>query len=169
MNSNVEGATSYTLRYRVASTNKDNWQYLNGLTGTSKKITDLEPGHRYYFRVTAHNSAKDSPESAQATQYTLMDLSLSRVSATAMKLEWTKPQNAVSYTLYRRKYNASKFTKISLNNQPGDNSYTDTGLTAGTRYYYYISASCGDYKNSDGSDAISQTTVRSTYIAAPQV
>ena len=58
--------------------------------------------------------------------------------AQSATLTWTQPDNATSYTLKRSLTSGGPYTTIATT---AANTFTDTGLTNGTTYYYVVSAS----------------------------
>ncbi len=71
------------------------------------------------------------------------------VSGTTVSLSWTADSGATSYTVYRSTSSASGFASIAAS---ATNSYNDSSVTAGTTYYYFITAS-----NSAGTSGNSST------------
>ena len=162
----VADAETYTVKWRVASSDQDNWKYEKGVTGTSYTFDTLEAGHRYTFRVIAHRGKAESEESKKAVTVTFNNApKITRVSDTSLKLEWDYPQNAKSYAIWRKKHDGSYKEIVSGVTK---REYTDTGLKAGTRYYYYVVATCAT-DNATYPDCVSEKAAYSTYISAPKL
>jgi alpha-amylase len=70
-------------------------------------------------------------------------------SGTTVTLSWTADSGTTSYTVYRSTSSTSGFASIAA---PTINSYKDSTVTAGTTYYYFITAS-----NSAGTSGNSST------------
>ena len=123
----------------------------NGIADTSKTFTGLTNGTRYYFRVTAVDSAGN--ESAYSNEVSAMPadrvapaaptgLAVTDSSSGKIVIRWRK--NAETdfqrYRIYRGT-SAQPTTKVdSTTNGIADTSKTFTGLTNGTRYYFRVTA-----------------------------
>ncbi len=116
----------------------------------------LLDGTQYYYRVSAYNSAGDSPFSNEVNGTTALaqptSATATAVSSNQINLTWI--DNSVSETGYKieRKQTAngsySQIAQVGANVQ----SYSDTnGLESDTRYYYRVRATNGtinsDYSN----------------------
>jgi fibronectin type 3 domain-containing protein len=168
----VSAATSYNLYYATAP----------GLTTTSgTKIstvtspyvqTGLPAGTTYYYLVTAVNSAGESAASAQASAATAAGVPTPSVPAAPtgqiatggtnqVTLSWGTVSGATSYTVYYATTSGvtkANGTKISNAVSPA----VQTGLAAGTTYYYIVTAS-----NAAGEGAASAQVAATTLAAVP--
>ena len=98
------GAASYTL-YRSNSSGTET-SYLTGLAGTTFTDTGLTNGTKYYYQITAVNTAGESPKSNEVSATPFLNPPAAPVltasSATGLvRLSWNAPANAVTYNLYR--------------------------------------------------------------------
>ena len=59
------------------------------------------------------------------------------VGQTEINLTWDTVPGATGYAVYRGTSSGGPYTKIAT---PTQNSYSDTGLTPGTTYYYQVAA-----------------------------
>ncbi|WP_438447155.1 glycoside hydrolase family 6 protein [Gorillibacterium sp. sgz5001074] len=125
-----------------------------GLTGTSYTDSAVSSGVTYYYAVTAVNSAGESPNSAlisaavqpvsttPTTPTPTVPSAPSGVSASAadaqVKLVWNTVSGASSYTVKRSASASGPFTAIASGLT--GSSYTDSGLTNGSTYYYVVTA-----------------------------
>ena len=132
------GATSYNvLRSTVSGSG-----YVSVATGvipTSYINTGLTVGTTYYFVVTATNLGGTSGNSAQAsaTPYPLAPTSLAGVAgANKATLTWTASTGATSYNVYRSLVTSGPYTAIASGITAA--TYTNTGLTTGTTYFYVV-------------------------------
>jgi len=123
----------------------------------------LNAGTTYYYKVSAINASGESDLSSavNATTYPAVPSALTIASALATKilLTWTTMPGAVSYTVFRNATANGTYTAIST---PATNSYTDSGLTANTAYYYKVIS-----VNSAGVSAPSGSVNTITLPAAP--
>ena len=142
------GATSYNI-YRgttaggesataIASTNISTTSYTN---------TGLTNGTTYYYKVKAVNSngtsAYSNEASAAPTGATSIPAAPTNLVATAgnaqISLTWTASSGATSYSVYRGT-TANGESATPLVSGLTTTSYTNSGLTNGTHYYYKVKA-----------------------------
>ncbi|MGE5059094.1 MAG: fibronectin type III domain-containing protein [Betaproteobacteria bacterium] len=149
-------------------------------TTTSYTDTGLTGGTTYYYVVSAAYSAgpnaggesADSIE-ASATPSGLAPPSVpAAISATPgdsqVALSWSASSGATSYKVKRATVSGGPYTTIAT---PSSTSYTNSGLTNGTTYYYVVSAvnSAGESGNSSQVSATPQApaaTVAPTNVKA---
>ena len=114
-------------------------------TATSYAATGLATGTLYYFRVQAQNSSGISGYSNVASATTSMPppapsaLTATGASATAINLTWKNNASNATAVLVEDSTDSVRFTQIA---SLGGNatSYSSTGLTAATLYYYRVRA-----------------------------
>ena len=144
------GATSYNVQRSTTS----GGPYSATASPTTNSYTDtgLTNGTTYYYVVSASNSAGESPNSAQVIATpNAPPAAPTGLSATAgnaqVSLSWIASAGATSYNVQRSTTSGGPYTSIA---SPTTTSYTDTGLTNGTPYYYVVSAvnSAGQSANS---------------------
>ncbi|MHB8512297.1 MAG: RCC1 domain-containing protein [Actinomycetota bacterium] len=127
---------------------------------TSFDDTGLTNGTKYYYTVTALNVVGESGQSHEAysTPFTIpgapRNLSASP-GDTQVSLSWAPPASdggatITSYNIYR---STSSGAEIFVAQVASVTTYTDTGLTNGTTYYYEVTA-----QNAAGEGAISNET-----------
>ena len=143
----VTGATSYAVRRGTSSGSYSSVTGASNLTATSFTNTGLTNGTTYYYVVTARNAAGTSSYSpeAEATPYTSPPPDApSYLSATAgngqVDLSWGAVTGATSYTLKRSTSSGGSYTNVTGAVNTAATSFTNTGLTNGTTYYYVVTA-----------------------------
>nr|WP_233516805.1 glycoside hydrolase family 6 protein [Paenibacillus curdlanolyticus] len=154
------GATSYNVK-RATTSGGPYTTVATGVTATSYTNTGLASGTTYYYVVSAVNSAGESANSAQASATTpavvtvpAAPSSLTAAAGSAqVTLGWSASTGAASYNVKRSTTSGGAFTTVATGVTA--TSYTDTGLTNGTTYYYVVSAvnSAGESANSAAASA----------------
>src|SRR5207248_2129848 len=110
-------------------------------------------GTTYYYVVSAVNTSGESSNCGQvsATPQLGVPGAPTNVVATAgngqVGLSWSASSGASSYNVKRSTTNGGPYTTVA---SPSTTSYTETGLTNGTTYYYVVSAvnTSGESSNS---------------------
>src|SRR5437899_652878 len=137
--------TNYKV-YRGTSSNTETFLAQIG-NSTSYTDTAVINGQTYYYKVSAVNSIRESPQSneASAILYTIPSAP-QNLQATAgignVTLAWQAPTNnggspITGYKIYR---SSSSGTEGLLTTVGNLTSYTDTGLASGHTYFYKITA-----------------------------
>jgi fibronectin type 3 domain-containing protein len=144
------GATGYYVKRSTTS----GGPYTQISTPSAANFTDmgLTNGTKYFYVVSAYSSAGESANSAQVSATPLLPSPAvpTGLSATAgnaqVSLTWSASTGATSYHVKRSTASGAE-TQIAA---PTSSSYTDTGLTNGTKYFYVVSAvnSGGESANS---------------------
>ena len=167
----VSTATSYNVYYATASgVTKANGTKVTGVTSPAV-LTGLAAGTSYYCIVTAVNSVGESAASVQVAATTLPAVPsptapAAPASVTAMggtnmaTVSWPAISGAASYNIYWS--TASGVSKTNGTKIAGATSpYVQTGLSAGTTYYYIVTA-----VNSVG-ESVASAAASATTTAAP--
>ncbi|MGD0941422.1 MAG: fibronectin type III domain-containing protein, partial [Terracidiphilus sp.] len=151
----------------------------SGITGTSASITGLTASTTYYYTVVAIDADGTSAASAQASTTTLTPtcsavpsaptaLSATATSSSVISVSWTTdaaPANCTisSYNVYGSA--TSGFTPSASNllgNVTAGTSYSNTGLTASTTYYYVVEAVDADGSSGASAQASAETLANGT-------
>jgi fibronectin type 3 domain-containing protein len=148
-----ENATGYRI-YRGTTPGGEGATPLATVTSSSYTDTAVTSGVTYYYEITALTGATESARSSEYSANTsgtgTAPATPAGLAATAgngsVALSWTASAGATSYSIYRGTASGGEGTTPVATTTT--NSYTDTGLTNGTTYYYKVSAS-----NSAGASA----------------
>jgi cellulose 1,4-beta-cellobiosidase len=170
------GASSYTVKRATVSDGP--YVTVGCPTTTSFTDTTVKNGTTYYYVVSAQytggpdagGASADSIE-ASATPQAATPLPPTGITATSgnaqVAVSWTASTGATSYNVKRATASGGPYTVVA---SPTSTSYTDTGLTNGTTYYYVVTAvnSSGESGNSPEVNATPQaaTTAVPTSLTA---
>lgn len=152
------GAASYNVKRSTVSGGP--YTTITNVTGTTFVNTGLTNGTIYYFVVSGVNTGGEGSNSSQAsaTPQPPPPAAPSNLVATAgeaqVSLSWSASSGATSYNVKRSAISGGPFTTIG--NVTGT-SYLNTGLAAGTTYYYVVSALNGGGESANSVQA-SDTT-----------
>jgi len=158
---------SYADEYLVYRSSSDSGTYtrVGKSWTTSYTDTKLSAGTTYYYKVSAYNIDGESPQSSYVSATTSSPnipsaptgVSASATTISSITISWDEVSDVKGYYVYRSSSATGTYTRVGT---PSTKSYTDTKLSAGTTYYYKVSA-----YNSDGesleSSYISETTLPS--------
>lgn len=114
--------------------------------------------------ATTHFSNYAPISSTEGAPGTPSGLTTAVQSATRINLSWTAVSGAVSYDIYRSSSESGTYSRIGSEPTTTNTSYSDTGLTAGTAYYYKVSAI-----NASGESAASGSVPATTQSAGGAV
>jgi glucosylceramidase len=145
----------------------------SGSSATTYSDTGLSSGTAYYYLVASVNSNGVSGPSNQATATTTAvvptapsSLTATAVSSGQINLSWTASTTpSVTYSVYRS--TSSGFTPGSGNlitSGLSGTTYSNTGLTASTAYYYKVEA-VNSAGSSPASNQATATTLAATVIS----
>jgi fibronectin type 3 domain-containing protein len=139
------GATSYNVYRGTSAGGESGTPVVTGLTSTTYTNTGLTNGTTYFFTVKAVNLAGMSPASNEAstTPQPSIPPAPTGLSATAgntqVSLSWAGSSGATSYNVYRGA-TAGGEGSTAIATGITTTSYTNTGLTNGTAYFYKVAA-----------------------------
>ncbi len=161
------GATGYYVKRSTTS----GGPYTQIATPSASTYTDtgLTNGTKYYYVVSAYNSAGQSANSAEASATPIAPApsTPTGLSATAenaqVSLTWNASAGATSYHVKRSSTSGAE-TQIAA---PASNSYTDTGLTNGTKYFYVVSAVSSGGESANSTEVSATPTAPATPPATP--
>jgi hypothetical protein len=155
------GATSYHVKR--AATSGGLYTQVGAATVTSYTDAGLTNSTKYFYVVSALNTAGESANSSEASGTPALPAPAPSVpavptalAATAgnqqVSLSWTASSGATSYHVKRASASGGPYTQVGA---PTTTSYTNTGLTNGTTYFYVVSAlnATGESANSSQASA----------------
>ena len=137
------GATSYNIYRGTTAGGESTTAIATGVTSTSYTNTGLTNGTTYYYKVKSVNASGTSAYSneASATPAAAAPGAPSGLSASAgntqVSLTWAAGSGATSYNVYRGTTAGGEST-TAIATGITSTSYTNTGLTNGTTYYYKV-------------------------------
>ena len=140
----VSGATGYEV-YRSSNGGKS-YVKIKAVTGNSYTDTGLTPGTKYQYKVRAYYTVSGKTQySSYSSELSINTSSLGAPSNLtkqyssydSAQFAWSGAKGATGYEVYRSSNGGKSYTLIKTLT---GNSYTDTGLNAGTNYKYKVRA-----------------------------
>lgn len=158
----LDAPTGLTIGSRTSSSIALSWTDVAGETGysierssdgvnftevgtTSANVTTytasgLSPAQQYSFRIRARNAVGVSAPSEAATGATragaVTNFAISSLSTTSLMLNWTEASGETGYRVERSTDGTTWTTRGTV--AANGVSFTDTGLTAATQYFYRV-------------------------------
>lgn len=127
----------------------------------SSQTVDLDQSKEAWFVPTGSTDGKitgtwyaANPDSSGTPPTEPTNVSASVASSSQINVSWTAPSGATSYTVYVSTTDTGEFTAAG---KPTTNSFSVTGLTASTKYYFKVTAS-NSYGTSEYSLIANATT-----------
>jgi fibronectin type 3 domain-containing protein len=155
----VSGASHYYVYRSDSASGPYSSSYSSS---TSYNDSGLAAGTTYYYKVSAisSSSGSESPQSAYVSGTTISwpaptGLQVTAFTSNSISLSWNSVSGASNYRVYRSNSETGTYSSISGN--INNTSYTNSGLTAGTTYYYKVSAVSSNNTESPQSEPVSGT------------
>ncbi|MCR8631346.1 glycerophosphodiester phosphodiesterase family protein [Paenibacillus radicis (ex Xue et al. 2023)] len=158
--SSVTEATYYTVK-RSTTSGGPYTVVVSSVSNPTYTDTGLTNGTTYYYVVTAGNAAGQSADATQvsATPAAVITIPAAPTGLTAtagntqVTLGWSSVTEATYYAVKRGTTSGGPYTVVA--SSVSNPTYTDTGLTNGTTYYYVVTAgnASGESANSDQASA----------------
>ena len=168
----TDNSASATYNYIYQSTDGANWTYVDSVAATAATYAatgPFAPSNTYYFHVEAYAygggySSPTTTASVTTTAYPAIPtgLTATAVSSSQMNLIWTPVSGATGYVIERSASSSGPYTQIGTTTGGSTNTYSDTGLSENTLYYYEIYAT-----NSVGNSGVSSVVSQYTQPKAP--
>jgi fibronectin type 3 domain-containing protein len=146
-------ATGYYVKR--STTSGGPYSQIAGTASTSYTDTGVANGTKYFYVVTAYNSAGQSANSAEVSATPAAAVAIPPVPSglqaaagdTQISLTWNASNGATSYNVKRSTTSGGPYTTVA---SPPATSFTNTALTDATKYFYVVSAvnSAGESANS---------------------
>ncbi len=140
----------------------------NDRTGTSMTDTGVANGFTYYYQVAAQPSGNEACASAPSTCLSVTPaaapctppaaptgLTATAAGANQINLSWTASSGATEYHVYRSTTSGGPYTSVGT---ATGTTFSDTGLTCNTTYYYVVRAANSATCESGNSNQASATT-----------
>ena len=135
----VTGAASYKIYRSTVDTGA--FIFAGSATRDTFSDTTRDAGTTYYYKISAINGSGESGQSASFNAMTFpvvpFGMSAAAVSSSSIVITWQPFPGAASYKVYRSSVDTGTFP---LAGSVAVDTFSDTGLAAGTTYYYKISA-----------------------------
>jgi fibronectin type 3 domain-containing protein len=166
------GAASYNVK-RSTTNGGPYTTIATGVTSTSFTNTGLTNGTTFFFVVSAVNSAGESGNSNQASATPQLSLPPAPTGLTAtagnaqVSLSWNASSGATTYNVKRSTTSGGPYTTIATG--VTSTSFTNTGLTNGTTFFFVVSAvnAAGESGNSNQASATPQAGSAGDIFVAP--
>jgi fibronectin type 3 domain-containing protein/regulation of enolase protein 1 (concanavalin A-like superfamily) len=149
------GATSYTV-LRATTSGGPYTTIATIVPGTTYVDTGLTAGTTYFYEVDGANSGGDGAVSSQSSSVVALPpmpsvptgFTAFATSSSVVTLTWTGAANAYSYNVKRSLASGGPYTTLATGVTA--TTFTDSGLTTGTTYYYVVSSvnTAGESANS---------------------
>ncbi|HTZ84287.1 MAG TPA: glycoside hydrolase family 44 protein [Candidatus Acidoferrales bacterium] len=163
-------ATATSYHVKRGTTTGGPYTTVGSPTTTSYTDSRLTNGTAYYYVVSAVNSNGESGNSSEVSSTPTggnPPATPTGVSATAgnqqVSLTWTVSATATSYHVKRGTTTGGPYTTVG---SPTTTSYTDSGLTNGTAYYYVVSAVNSNGESGNSSEVSATPVAASTAVQA---
>ena len=162
----VDGAEKYRV-YRKEE-GAASWKKVKDTTSTSIVDTGVESGKTYSYKVRCINTDASAFTSGYVNGPSILFVTAPLVNSLknvygGVQISWEVPEGAVNYRVFRKAAGESKWTKVA---DTVENTFLDSGVKSGTKYYYAVRALSEDGKTYT-SYYVKSSAI--TYYEAPKV
>jgi len=169
---NSSNETGFEVKRATDSGFTQNVVWIGGIQGSSYSNTGLSPSTTYYYKVRAEGTTQDSAYSSSVSATTNSSgdtiptapsgLGATAISGSRIDLSWTdNSSNETGFELKRATDSGFTQNVVWIGGIQGT-SYSNTGLTASTTYYYKVRAQ-GTAGSSAYSSSVNATTSGSSF------
>jgi fibronectin type 3 domain-containing protein len=151
--------------YEIGNSTDKN--FAANVSGASYTHTGLQASTTYYYYIKAKNSAGESGYSSYTSATTSSSggggtsapsaptgVTATAQSSSSISVSWNSVSGASGYRVYRATSSSGSYAQIA---SPTTTSYTNTGLSVSTTYYYKVSAYNSDGESSQSSAVSAKT------------
>jgi len=164
--SSVTGATGYRVYRNTSSTGT--FTQVGTSTTNSYTNTGVTATTTYYYKVAAYNGGGESPQSSassgqnngSAPLTAPANLTTTASTYNSISLSWDSVTGATGYNIYRSSSSSGAFIYIDSTN---GTTYTNSGLSTGTIYFYKVAAYNGSGTGPQSSTVSQSTQYSSSY------
>jgi len=139
------GATSYNIYRSTTSNGEGTTAIQTGVATTTFTNTGLTNGTTYFYKVAAVNGSGTSAQSSEVSVTPSSGIPATPTGLTAspgnaqVALSWSASSGASSYNIYRSTTSNGEGT-TAIQTGVTTTTFTNTGLTNGTTYFYKVAA-----------------------------
>jgi fibronectin type 3 domain-containing protein len=154
----VNGATAYEVWTGTVNNSAAATKYGTDISGLSATISGLSNGTTYYVWIKVRSSEGIGGFSAGRSGTPLAppgNLQATTLSADSIRISWDAPLNGVSYRVYRSDTSGGEYAPVGTSSTT---TYTNTGLSDGTTYYYKVSTVKGSAESALSASVVFATT-----------
>lgn len=158
----ITGIDSFKIE---RSTDNATWNTLSSSeTGTSYADTSLDINTYYYYRVTPNADTGAGSASSNIGVFKILDLTATVTGKTSVQLTFVKPSAFTGVIYIQRSTDGTSWSNAAYG--AGISSpYTDTGVSAGTTYYYRAYCNGNNYYTTTG--AVTTPSSTSNFVVIP--
>jgi fibronectin type 3 domain-containing protein len=159
----------YDIYRNEAGCNAGFTKIANDRTGTTYADTAVANGFTYYYQIVAQPSGNEAAASAPSTCRTVTPaaapctppaaptgVTATAASASQINLSWAASSGATSYTILRATTSGGPYSSVGTS---ATTSFSNTGLSCNTTYYYVVQASNGTCSSGNSAQAQAVTSI----------
>ena len=139
----IGAVITYNIYVGLSAGGEGSTPAVTGVKTASFEHYGATNGTTYYYEVTAANAFGESPHSAEVSAAPAIEAPAPPAGikvtpgSSQIALTWSASSTAASYKVYRAAASGGPYTAVG---SPTSTSYTDTGVTNGTSYWYQLTS-----------------------------